>query len=1563
MKILILKKERIITTSLPNNIYGDFQIVDSDENGNQVDLITIKEQNGKWLLTNTPDTAIIVNNTPVGSIYLTDYFSCEILYRKSDYKYILYCLPTYDVTTLYNVVDANITIGNSNADITYTNAFLNSYSLKIYYDNAWYIEVLTDTYLVYKNNKSIKKERLFNGDVIFILGLRIVVLGNYMIINNPYNTVRINSNKLKAIRLGATSSKSEIEEELEIYDEEDYFFRTPRFKRSIVTEKFKIDSPPENQDPEGMPFFLTLASSMTMAATSSMSLYTAVSRLNEGASFKEILPTLIITLITLIASFVVPLISRIWQKKSNKKKEALRQQKYTNYVEERKKEIDDKMEEQKFILVENNLSNKQCFDIIMNRENNLWERKIEHDDFLNLRIGVGNIKASVEIDYEKERFTLVDDNLKKLLQDVAGSDKKLDDVPVSISLTEKNIVAITAELKLGYQFLETLILQMMAFHSYEELKIVILTSEENESYFEYLKLTPFVWNDYRTFRFFGVNKEEINQISVYLIDEFNKRCFKDNEHSYSNDEANYKNQLPYYVIITDDYKSIRNTEIFKKILETEINVGFTLITMDRTLRRLPDDAKAFINITNDISLMLEPDLTKGNKQEFRADFNTLNMNLLTSKVANVPIEFQNGRFNLPTTYTFLEMYNVGRVEQLNILARWKESNPINSLAAPVGICDNGELLYLDVHEKVHGPHGLIAGMTGSGKSEFIITYILSMAVNYRPEEVSFVLIDYKGGGLAGAFQNKDTGMKLPHVAGIITNLDKTEITRALSSLNSELRRRQKIFNEAREKLNESTIDIYKYQKLYRNKQVDEPMSHLIIISDEFAELKMQQPEFMDELMSIARIGRSLGVHLILATQKPSGIVNDQIWSNSRFKVCLKVQDKSDSMDMLKRPDAASITNIGAFFLQVGFNEYFYYGQSAWSGASYYPSDFRIKKIDTAIDFINNYGAVYKTVDMQKKNVIKPSGEEITNVIRYLDSIADKENIMINQLWLNRIPDFIKVDALKNKYNYQKDNVYIKPIIGELDDPVNQQQHLLLLPISEEGNTIVYGIPGSGKELLLTTIIYSSVTMYSPEEINFYILDFASETMLTLRDLPQVGDVILASDKEKLENLFKLINTYLAERRQLFLNYGGSINEYKRATGKKVPAIVVMISGFDSFTEMYSEYVELLTKYTRECPRFGIYFIITASGTSSVRYKLSQNFKQILALELNDRSDYYSIIGKTSILPSKSVGRGLIKINDGIYEFQTAYPTKKEDSSAFFKDLAVKLNAEYKTKALKIPVLPDKVTMSLFKDISLESMPIGVYKDNLENCYYNFKKQFFNKITGSDINNTLSFTKELLVELNNVSNLKTYLFSDNEIFTENYNNITKYTSSFDDVLNSLNNNINTIYEEANNNGFSKEIISKYQPMLLVIYDFNRFKQKVTINLGEVLSNLYKKSLKLPIVNIIVISEVDAFKKVEFESWFKEINDPESAIWIGEGISNQFTIKLARSSDRALQAPIKNDFGYIVVSGKHAFIKVLQFDPSELPEKVESPSNEEIKVEASSNELEKIETASNDEEEVI
>ena len=235
------------------------------------------------------------------------------------------------------------------------------------------------------------------------------------------------------------------------------------------------------------------------------------------------------------------------------------------------------------------------------------------------------------------------------------------------------------------------------------------------------------------------------------------------------------------------------------------------------------------------------------------------------------------------------------------------------------------------------------------------------------------------------------------------------MNRSLASIQSELRRRQRLFNEARDALNESTIDIYKYQKLYRDGMVKRPISHLFIISDEFAELKAQQPEFMSQLISTARIGRSLGVHLILSTQKPAGVVDDQIWSNSRFRVCLKVQDKADSMDMIKCPDAAMLTKTGRFYLQVGYNELFELGQSAWCGAQYIPSDKIRKNVNNSLDFINGLGTPIKSIEDNKKNVVITSkGEELPNIVKYLVNVANEQNITTSKLWLDPIPEFISI---------------------------------------------------------------------------------------------------------------------------------------------------------------------------------------------------------------------------------------------------------------------------------------------------------------------------------------------------------------------------------------------------------------------------------------------------------------------------------------------------------------------------------------------------------------------------
>ncbi len=299
------------------------------------------------------------------------------------------------------------------------------------------------------------------------------------------------------------------------------------------------------------------------------------------------------------------------------------------------------------------------------------------------------------------------------------------------------------------------------------------------------------------------------------------------------------------------------------------------------------------------------------------------MKAFARKLAAVELKDRASEAELPSSITFLQGYHARRVEDLDVFSRWERSEPHRTLAAPIGMMAGRKLFYLNVLDgnEAHGPHGLLAGTTGSGKSELLQSWILSMAVSYHPHDVNFVIIDYKGGGMSDLME------PLPHVVGKITNISRN-IGRSLVSLKSEVKRRQQLFAEY------GVNNIEKYQRAYRNGEAKERLPHLIIVTDEFAEMKKEEPEFMTELNSIAAVGRSLGVHMLLATQKPAGVVTDQISANSRFRICMKVQDVADSREMLKRPDAARITQAGRAYVRVGEDELFELFQSFYSAAGY-----------------------------------------------------------------------------------------------------------------------------------------------------------------------------------------------------------------------------------------------------------------------------------------------------------------------------------------------------------------------------------------------------------------------------------------------------------------------------------------------------------------------------------------------------------------------------------------------------------------------------------------------------
>ncbi|MBO5138173.1 MAG: type VII secretion protein EssC [Bacilli bacterium] len=1520
MIIRLIKRTKIYNFNLPAKISGNYWITDIDSLGNIRNLVNIEEDNGNWLLKSNFETKIVVNNKELDSVILREY-SLYFLRLNNENDYILlYCSPSIDtsINRLQVQDGTEIIIGNgNNCHINYNYPLVSKNQARlIYKNNTWYIEDLQSKYGTYVNNDLTKNRLLSHGDIIFIMGLKIIVLGDSIIINNIGNLVKIDSrlfkNKPPLIQPKINDDKVS-EENIEFYKEGDYFFRSPRFKAGIENVEIKIDAPPAKEKIDDTPIMYVIGPMLSMGMSSLVMVYSSINNIVSGnGTIKTAIPSIVMAVAMLLSMILWPILNRNYQKKKQKKNEKLRQEKYKEYVENKRQTIHNEMENQRQVLTDNNIALEECYNIIINRKRNLWERELDQSDFLDLRLGIGNTEFCGVVKYPEEKFSLEDDNLQQLVLDLGRESKELENVPISFSFMKNNITAIIGEGHQKQAFINGLILQIMAFHSYEDLKIVLLTNEKNKSKWDYLRILPHCWNNLKTTRYFAANNDEAKELSLNLEQIFQERKFA-GEKSTITKNINPASFQPYFFIIIDDFKSVRDLEIIKDICDQKENLGFSLMIINNRITNLPNECHTFISIGDTKSGIFENELVSNKQKEFVADFNVnIDMYACSKALANIPIEIAKENSSLPTMISFLEMYNVGKIEQLNILKRWENNDPTKSLQAPIGVDKNRELFKLDLHEKFYGPHGLIAGMTGSGKSELIITYILSMAVNYSPYEVSFILIDYKGGGLTGAFQNKETGLKLPHLAGTITNLDTVEMNRSLASIQSELRRRQRIFNEARDNLNESTIDIYKYQRLYREGLVKEPVSHLLIISDEFAELKDQQPEFMDQLISTARIGRSLGVHLILATQKPAGVVNDQIWSNSKFRICLKVQDKGDSIDMIKCPDAASLKETGRFYLQVGYNELFALGQSAWSGAKYYPTEKRKKKIDERIDIIDDVGNIIKSVDSAKKDMdIKPQGEEITNIVKYIVELAKAESISIKQLWLDRIPEYINIEDIRKKYHLKHEKFNLNPIIGEFDDPNNQRQEALTLPLTEDGNTIIYGSTGSGKELMINSIIYSLIICHSPEEVNIYALDFGAETLRNFKNAPQVGDIITSTDEEKVVNLYKFLLTELEKRKKLFINYNGDYGFYCKHSGKTLPTIIVIINNYDAYSETYQNYEETFTQICREGFKYGIIFIVTSNTTNSIRYKIRQNFKQNIVLQFNDPSDYSSILGNVrKKYPSKIYGRGLI-MKDNLYEFQTAYPYESENMSEYLKIVSQKLNQKYQNKAPMIPILPEKVDYNYVANYlkNPATLPVGVYKDNFEIATINLDRNYLNIISANDISEYPSFIKSIYMELSYI-NANITVIDTSEIINKQIDNTRLIINQYDKIIEEIVDKISRVKNGQQPN--NKEII--------LIIGLNEILTRLKPENKTNITNALIEGRLLDTFKFIIIENSNALKSLAYENWYKTCYEGNSGVWLGSGIAEQYIMKLT-TTPRELREELKPGFGINVVKGKAYIMKLI------------------------------------------
>lgn len=952
-------------------------------------------------------------------------------------------------------------------------------------------------------------------------------------------------------------------------------------------------------------------------------------------------------------------------------------------------------------------------------DSRIYEKTPLHFDFLAYRLGLGKVPTSYELKYGQEERSGKKDALEEEGYTLFQAHQKIDNLPIVASLN-RGPVGYVGPRPIVLEQLQLLVAQLAVFHSYHDLTIIPIIPEEEKESWDWMRWLPHATLQDMNVRSFVYNQRTRDQV-LNSLNQILKLRKAQKEEEKANDTKIFH---PHYVVLITDETLILDHVIMEFFREDPTELGCSIIYVADVLSSLSENIQTVISIKdrNQGQLLLQEGVLR--ELDFQLDHFPEGYDKEAISRGLAPLKhIQQLKSSIPDSVTFLEMYQAETFNDLKVLSRWESHAPYQSLAVPIGLRGKDDLVYLNLHEKAHGPHGLIAGTTGSGKSETIQSYILSLAVNFHPHDVAFLLIDYKGGGMANLFKD------LPHLLGTITNLDGAQSMRALASINAEIHRRERLFGQY------GVNHINQYQKKFKLGEATEPLPHLFLISDEFAELKVNQPDFIKELVSIARVGRSLGVHLILATQKPSGVVDDQIWSNSRFKLALKVADRGDSMEMLRTADAAEITQTGRAYLQVGNNEVYELFQTAWSGADYQPEKDQLGIEDHTIYLINELGQ-YEVLNQDLSGLdmaeeIKEVPTELDVIVQEINHLHQQEGIAaVAQPWLPPLKERITLDELDKVVPIEAWQKRTAPsvLIGVADIPQAQKQEAVAIDLSKDGNILLYGSPGTGKTTFLQTAAMDLARKQSPENLTMYLLDFGTNGLAPLSQLPHVADSLLLDQTEKIQKFIRIINRELDRRKKLLSEHGvGTIALYREVTGKQEPTMVILMDSYESMKdEPYeTDLFKLFMRISREGLSIGVHLIITASRQNNLRAQLYSNFKHQLTLPQNDISEVRGIVGATPLAATMEdiKGRALMK-RDEVDVVQFALPVAGDN------DIQIINNLRDQVQSLKemwtghtpagIPMVPDELTEAAFygrEDVAAlldeGKVPLGLDLENVQ----------------------------------------------------------------------------------------------------------------------------------------------------------------------------------------------------------------------------------------------------------
>lgn len=1223
---------------------------------------------------------------------------------------------------------------------------------------------------------------------------------------------------------------------------------------------------------------------------------------------------------SMIITMSVSIIGYFYSKKDYAKEVQEREQSYLEYIESKKEDIMEVRKKEQIILrkmyksMDDNLKSVEEF-------RGIFDRSVKDEDFLYVRIGTGQIPSRCKINYKKPDFKDSQDELIDLPERIENNYKNIINVPIVSKFSKCNAVGILGNEESLYEILKNITLDLATRHYYKDVNFIYIFSKKDMKKMIWLRWFKHLENSDLGIRNMVYDEESTAMVFEYMYAILSMR-----------EQQNDSLFLPRFVVFVLDNTELKRHPV-SKYIEKAKDYGFTFVFFEPYHELLPKGCTEIIKLSDSENegYIYNTDDSE-NKIKFKFETISNDKAFETAiKMAAISVEEVNLDNELTKNITLYELLKIMDAKDLDLSERWSRSNIGKSIQVPIGVKMKNRVLYLDLHEKHDGPHGLVAGTTGSGKSEVLQTYILSAATLFHPYELSFLIIDFKGGGMVNQFE------QLPHLIGSITNIEGREIERSLKSIKAELKKRQELF--AANKVNhiDDYINIYK-----KNRNIT-PLPHLVIIVDEFAELKMEYPEFMKELISAARIGRSLGVHLILATQKPSGVVDAQIWSNSKFKLCLKVQTKEDSNEVIKTPLAAEITEPGRAYLQVGNNEKFDLFQSAYSGAKTPNGDLNDSNVFELYQ-INLWGKKKLVYTNKQKDSEENRKNQLQAIVERINTYCQINHIQkLSGICLPPLKDVIYLKEL----NYINRNIEdgITALIGVCDDPDQQLQEELLVNLSND-NTYIIGSSLSGKTIMLETILCDFMNCYTPKDINVYIIDCGNMALKVFESSKLIGGVVTNSEEDRISNLFRMLKTEIEKRKYAFSQYMvGTYSNYIEAGYRDIPQIFLMIDNVTAFREYYPEYDSEILMLSREGQSVGINLIVTGIQTNSLNSRMLSNYGNRIALHCNEKDEYSNLLSRCQIEPKDIPGRGLVMIDKTVLEFQTALPVdgaKELERNKNIQKLIESTNGYYgDLRAKKIPEVPKVINASdlfeqekeLFKN--KYKIPIGIDYETIEYVYFDLLENDLFAVTGRDKSGKTNFVLNLLSTINNtilMNKTKAYIVDSpkrqlDEV--KKYGFVDKYTLDLSDIELILDDIFDEFerrqdYYSDNIEDMSEQEIIESLPLYMIVVENNEFINELSKkkDLSAKFMNILKqfKTYKMSILFTNIENNSLAYNAPEI---LKKIKENKKAL-IFEDLSNLKLFDVSIKQSKAFSKPIVLGDGYLFEKGEYKKIKTIKKD---------------------------------------